>query len=409
MRTSQRTADDAAIFSVLIRYLFIFCGLLWCLAPGYSQEEPTSPKAAVAILARWIKNLQFTTQALPSYGGLKVHHTPSATGADGTLYYRVSPYISNLGVLGLLRAKMPDSLPTAQLWMGWYFAHLSEKSAPDGVPLEHFYKADGSGETTCVKPGDHALCNYNDATDSAAATFFCVLWAAHETGLPNDFFNAPGRRQQIENLAVVLLKLQQADGLCWAKNDYRAKYLEDNCEVFAGLRDLAKFERAVFRDEKRAQEYEQAALRVRAGILRELYDTDKKLYRVAKFEDGKLHDTKLTVWYADMQAQLWPHLWGVVPVNDAKSQEAVNALNTYWNGKERADWAANPSGASGWIEAGVAHAVWLAGNKVHTQIYLQNVKRLKFPTPQNVGFGWPFSISDAGWLLETFSQQNAAN
>ena len=185
-----------------------------------------------------------------AFGGLRIHHTVAAKGADGTPYFRVSPYNSNLAVSGLLRTGTAEMLQIAQCWIRWYFNHLTPQSAPDGVPLEHFYTVDGKSETTCVKPGDARLCHFNDATDSAAATFFCVLEAARQAGLANSIFIE--NRTKIEALATTLLQLQQADGLFWAKMDYRAKYLEDNCEVFAGLRDLAALQRAVFQDEEEA-------------------------------------------------------------------------------------------------------------------------------------------------------------
>ena len=369
------------------------------MAPGQAAPNE-SDTAAINRLTRWIAALQYSDPALPSFGALKIHHDVAAIGADGTRYFRVSPYVSNLGALGLLRVRQSENLAIAQRWINWYFAHLDTKSASDGVPYEHFYHADGDGETTCIKPDNAALCRYNDATDSAAATFFCVLWAAHQAGVSDEFFTTAGRKAQIETLATVLLKLQQPDGLCWAKSDYRVKYLEDNSEVFAGLRDLAALEKTVFHDEERARIYSEAAARVRDGILHELYDAKTQLYHVAKFEDGKLHAPNLDVWYADTQAQMWPHLWGVVAPNEARTQAVVKALNEHWNGKNRPDWSAAPGAANnGFIEAGVAHAVLLAGDTARVQTYLAAIKRQQFgENPQNP-FAWPFSLADAGWLL----------
>lgn len=51
------------------------------------------------------------------------------------------------------------------------------------------------------------------------------------------------------------------------------------------------------------------------AIATDLYDPTTRTYRVAKFESGKYSQTDLNVWYADMQAQLWPALFGVVPPN----------------------------------------------------------------------------------------------
>ena len=363
--------------------------------------EPTRSSDA-DMLAHWISAQQFSNPELPSYGGVKIHPGVAATSADGKQYQRVSPYFANLGVLGMLRTKSPGYVNLAENWIRWYFAHLNKESAPDGVPYEHFYLADGGGETTCVKPGDPFLCHYNDATDSAAATFFSVLWAAHEAGIARTTLNTPERKKLVETLAEVLLKLQQTDGLYWAKSDYRVKYLEDNSEVFAGLRDLANLERDVFNDAERSTFYKTAANRVQQAILKELYDPKAELYAVAKFEDNSRPAADLDKWYPDTQAQSWPHLFGVVPPTDPKTKAVMSAVNARWSGQTKPDWAANPDRINnGWIEAGDAYAALLTGDTWRVRKYIEAVKRLKFPKSADASdFEWPFSVTEAGWLLQ---------
>ena len=367
-------------------------------------EPPRPPDAAV--LAHWINAQQFRNPELPSHGGLKVHPGVATIGADGKRYCRVSPYSANLGVLGMLRTKAPGCVNLADHWIRWYFAHLNTQSAPDGVPYEHFYLADGGGETTCVKPGDSVLCHYNDATDSAAATFFSVLWAAHEAGFASTTLNTAGRKKLVETLAEVLLDLQQTDGLCWAKSDFRVKYLEDNCEVFAGLRDLANLEHDVFNDAGHSTLYRNAAARVQQGIFKELYDPKTKLYVIAKFEDNNRAAADLDKWFPDTQAQSWPHLFGVVSPADPKTRGVMFAVNARWSGQIKPDWAANPDQINhGSIEAGDAYAALLAGDTQRVRTYVQAVKRLKFPASADAsGFEWPFNVAEAGWLLQIVTQ-----
>lgn len=385
----------------------ILIGIALSMCPAFA-EPPHRDDADV--LAHWINALQYRDSKLPGYGGLKIHPGVAATSADGKQYCRVSPYVANLGVLGMLRTKAPGCVNIADQWIHWYFAHLNPQSAPDGVPYEHFYLADGSGETTCVKPGDHFLCHYNDATDSAAATFFSVLWAAHEAGIARTALNAGGRKKLVEALADVLLKLQQADGLCWAKGDYRVKYLEDNCEVFAGLRDLANLEHDVFNDPEHSTFYRKAAVRVQQGILKELYEPKTELYLIAKSEDNNRPAADLDKWFPDTQAQLWPILFGVVEPTDPKSLAVLSAVNAHWSGGTKPDWAANPGQINnGWVEAGNAYAALLAGDTKRVRTYLEAVKQLKFPkAAEGSGFEWPFSINDAGWLLQITDALNRA-
>lgn len=395
---------------------FLFLSVI-LVSQAARADIALSPDALM--LARWIGQRQFQNPALPSYGAIADADGPAAIGTDGKPYYNVSPYSANLAVIGLLQSGAPNAPDVAGRWIAWYFAHLSGQSAPDGVPYNHFYRADGAGETTCVKPGDPALCHYNDATDSAAATFFSVLWSAHEahtiTGRaevpfrqnPDLMFNTPERKQQVEKLATLVLTLQQRDGLCWAKNNYRVKYLEDNSEVFAGLCALANLERDVFNDPQRATLYHDAAERVCTGILAELYAPKTGLFRVAKFENGDCPAPNLDTWYPDTQAQLWPVLFGVLPAHDPSARTVAAAVNEHWNGHTRPDWARDPQHVNqGWAEAGHACAAMLMGETNRVRIYYEAVKRYKFKSvagkPQ---FAAPFSVDDAGWLLRILTTE----
>ena len=374
--------------------------ILLFLLVALQANATLSPDAAT--LMHWIAERQFQNPALASYGAIAQADGPAAIGADGQRYYSVSPYSANLAVVSLLQSGAPDSLNLAERWIDWYLAHLNSQSAPDGVPYNHFYHANGTGETICVKPGDAFLCHYNDATDSAAATFFLVLEAAHHAGMSDSVLNKPQTGRQLEALAGLVLALQQRDGLCYAKWDYRVKYLEDNSEVFAGLSALAHLERDVFNDARRSAFYQNAAVRLRRGILSELYDPKARLFYVAKFENNDRPKLNLNTWYPDTQAQLWPVLFGVVPPKDPRALAAVGAVNGQWNGKTRPDWAQDPQHVNqGWVEAGHAYAAFMMGETNRVQAYLQAVKRYKSKLesgkPQ---FAGPFGVDDAGWLLQ---------
>lgn len=378
---------------------------LICVAPSIcARSAELSSGSDADRVAHWIISQQYTNPALPGLGGIKASPEPVAYGPDGKPYCSVTPYYANLAVTALLRTRTPQCTRVAELWIGWYFRHLNSQSAPEGVPCDEFYRMDmdGGGETNCVKPGDPLLCHHNDATDSAAATFFSVLWAAHEAGLPSGTLSSPERKRQVEALAGVVLKLQQADGLCWARADYRVKYLEDNCEVFAGLRDLADLEQDVFNNAAQSATYRQAAERVRRGIVNELYDNSAKLYRTAKFEDGKRPLANLDKWYPDTQAQLWPLLFGVASMNDSPTRAVIAAVNGHWDGHGKPDWASEPGRVNeGWLEAGNAYGMLLAGETERVRTFAAAVRPLKFRTN---GFAGPFNVEDAGWLLEVLSK-----
>ena len=391
----------ARIHIMVGRWMLFLCVVL--IARVAVAQETLSPDAAR--LARWIAARQYQAPALASYGAIRSAEGPAANGPDGRPYYDVSPYSANLAVIGLLQTRTPEAMTVADRWIHWYFAHLNARSAPEGVPYNHFYRATGDGETTCVKPGDPFLCHYNDATDSAAATFFLVLWAAHAAGMPASTLDKPDRRQEVERLANVVLKLQQPDGLCWAKSNYRVKYLEDNSEVFGGLSALARLDRDVFNDARRAHTYRDAAERVRVGILSELYDSKAKLFRVAKFENNDCPAPNLNTWYPDTQAQLWPVLFRVIDVSDPRESSAAAGIDGHWNGRIKSNWAEDPEHVNqGWVEAGHAYGALLMGETNRVRIYRRAVKQYKFkPEGGTLHCAGPFSVDDAGWLLRILS------
>jgi len=361
-------------------------------------------------VADWIQSLQFTDPGQPSFGGIRVHHTASAIGKqDGKPYYRVSPYINNLAVSGLLASKAPFRLQVAERWIDWYFRHLTPASAPDGVPYEHFYLQDGSGETVCVVPGDPHLDHYNDATDSAAATFLSLLRDYLRSGGTSTQLRTSEWHKRLEGMADALLRLQQPDGLFWAKASYRTKYLEDNCEVFDGLQALAELERQVYANAERARAAEEAAKRLKQGVQTELYAATGS-WRVAKFEDGTIQQADTGRWYPDMQCQMWPHLYSLVAVDAPQTLAVRKTL--------REKWASNEPGAAhlnwtrdlakinnGVVNSDVAYAALLLGQRENVEAYLRAFHTLKFPdVPSHHNFDWPFTPLDAGWLLRIYAR-----
>lgn len=366
-----------------------------------------SASVDIATVAKWMMNLQYTNRALPSYGALKVHHTAGHTAPDGAKYFRVVPYQVNLGVRGLLRTSVADRHQTARRWMNWYLQHLNLKGTPPGLVYDHWYLADGTGETTCPPGIAPALCDFDDASDSAAATFLGMAWEYCEIGGDTDFFQAAGHKAKLETIADVMLALQQEDGLAWAKNSYRAKYVMDNSEVYWGLHAMSRLESAVFGDGRAAKKYEAAAQRVRDGIHKSLLDAKSGLYHVAKHENGAVDAARLDVWYPDATAQVWPLLFGVVDAASAPAKVTMASINHIWDGDPQPDWSARPVDAAGFTWTSIAYASVLVGNKARARAHTAFVKALKFPqTPDEAGFATSFTIIDGGWLLLTLSVLN---
>ncbi len=384
--------------------IILLCSICFCIALEATgiRAGAQTPATDASANADWLKSLQFKNASLASFGGIKVHHTPGATSpVTGKQYFRVSPYSGNLAVRSLLLSQQPGSVAVAERWIRWYFDHLNPTSAADGVPFEHFYLEDGSGETVTVVPGDPRLDRYNDATDSAAATFFSVLRAFLHAGGSKAILLVPESKLRLHKMAGALYALQQPDGLFWAKANYRAKYLEDNCEVFEGLVALKEIENQVYyANPAGVGRCELALQKLKHGIITELGSPDG-IWKVTKFEDGKIQTPDTDRWYPDMQCQLWPVLFGVVDAASAPAQKTKILLQTRWGGNGRPNWSTDALTVNGgFVNADVAYGAALLGLRSEARTYLKTVEAAKFPgaqAPQR--FAWPFTPLDAGWML----------
>ncbi len=82
----------------------ILATLVLCLVSIICSAQ-VADSSDSAIIANWIQAAQYTDPNLASFGALKVHSTPAAFTTERKQYYRASPYIGNLAVIGLLESK----------------------------------------------------------------------------------------------------------------------------------------------------------------------------------------------------------------------------------------------------------------------------------------------------------------
>lgn len=382
---------------------FFSVALLLMLFLSSVNSQLYAASADVETVANWIKSLQYTnTSYTDSLGAIKIHHSPGFIGSDGNYYFRVVPYNSNLAVLGLLQTSVDGKLGVVKSWMEWYLSHVDLNSSPPGLVYDHWYLADGTGESTCPPGIDLNLCEHDDASDSYAATFLGVARAYYEEGGDTAFMNTAGNKEKFETIAGVILGLQDVDGLTWAKDNFHIKYLMDNSEVYWGLNAMALLEEMVFGDTVAAQIYINAAELVLDGIDTELFNQGTGLYRVAKLENGTFEEANLNNWYPGTVAIVWPLLF--IDASSARAQTQMSALNNSWDGLLNPDWATNITDPNGFTWDSIGYAALLTGYQELSLNHVEFVKNLKFPTAENpVGFDWPFSVNDAGWLLSTLS------
>lgn len=386
--------------------LLLFLTFAVCPSRG-TAEEPISSAEDIRRLSDWIGKLQYTNPSVhASFGAIRRHHT---TGAGTPGLYQVTPYWANIAMLGLLRSGAERRRERVENWITWYVGHIRPGNEIDGTVVDHWYRADGSGETTCPAGIKPAECDTTDATDSAAATLLSLVSEYADT------FGADARRfllsdeidarRTLKRVAEAVLRLQQEDGLTWAKSDYRVKFLMDNCEVYHGLQAAARLQRTLLQDLVAAKRYETAAQRVRSAISGSLYDASTQLYRPAKFEDGNAPAADLNKWYPDTVAQLWPQLFSVVPPSGTVARRSMTLVNNHWDGAPKGDWTrtiVDPAGAPFPSVGYAAIRTRTAANRTRAKRQIEIIRSKFFPgEPGPADFPWPFTIADAGWLLMT--------
>ena len=212
--------------------IVVMCiSLVGPIRSGWAQQE-------VQQLQQSILDLQ-----LPN-GAFRVHPDPGAYGPDGAAWYAVQPYFVNCALRNLLitsdTAKLPGGGSAKQRaleasvekaverWIDWYMAHrMKGVSGRKGVVCVHWYQRDCSGETTRHPGGNRKLDDHSDADDSVCATIL---------DLGAVFLNCGGNQAVItrhknglREVADTIHELTDSiDGLTWAKENYRVKYLMDN-------------------------------------------------------------------------------------------------------------------------------------------------------------------------------------
>jgi hypothetical protein len=230
----------------------------------------------------------------------------------------IIPYFANLSALALA-----SSNPTGVAsYIDWYLGHVNRGRDRWGLAgtIYDFQVVDGVTEAM----------DYYDSADSYAATFLSAVAAYYRTTGDKDFVRA--RMADIELVASVILNLQQGDGLCWAKPLHLRKYLMDNSEVYRGLKDWAGVLASLGRAD-RAAGYEDAARRVREGILGKLWDGASQSFIWALDHRGGKRMVNWGKWYPDVISQVFPIVTGVLAPDDPRAiaiYERVNSLFPNW-------------------------------------------------------------------------------
>lgn len=310
-------------------------------------------------------------------GTLRVSHNPS-TYIDDVAYFTVEPYFAGMSLYWAFKADPELFRHEAAGWLTWWF---NNRNAATGSCLVHYCTADRSVLTT--KAGELPE-NKEDATDSNIAMWYLLL-DAFTSRYGADAFTAEFKAALHEPL-LALFKLYEPDGLTWAKQDYKVKYLMDNVEVVAGL-TAAESVISAFGPQKLGWRLAQFARDLRqqtALSVESLRDKRRRCWNVSEVYDGSKTAPDMTKAYPDLNCQVWPSIFGV-GTNDGLSIVERHYPN----------WARERISNDTMTDVHIVTAAKVAGRNEDVKAWLANVA----PSYEDDGrFKWPFTVAEAGML-----------
>ena len=305
---------------------------------------------------------------------------------DGAPSNIIDPYFASLGAMGL--PKTPTYAPTIENWIRWYLAHLNRPTA-NGAPPDVWNLGYTIYNYNVDSQSNEVSTNMADSTDSYAAMFLSLVW---------QYYSGGGARAQsfvhglsasdLNGIAQVMIKTQQPNGLTIAKTDYTIEYLMDNSEVYRGLRDAASLFHFVFNDDAHAQAYNDAADKVRQGILGVLWDAPNGTFAISNdvspgVPDVLEHSTLTrNNWYPDAPAQFWPVITGVIDASDPRAISAIQHFDAVWNDWYNLPWQSIPAGPAGdqtvldtfpWVAVAYGQRVM---NDPNVNTYINNIQNI---------------------------------
>jgi len=315
--------------------------------------------------------------------------------ADGAILSssnRINPYFANVAAMGLAKANTPASRAALVKWMKWYVAHLNQRDASGLSNTVYDYNYDAAtGRETPV--------NDYDSVDSYAATALSVAAAAYDAPGPDatlrDFVSS--HIATYEAIANLLdygspTGVREANGLTFAKPSYRADYLMDNSEVYAGLADFSKLEQSLGRTSQ-ANYYGSWANTSRQAILSQLWNPG-----TGRWDWALGSPSTLSRFYPDAAAQLWPTLFGVVSPSSAQASSSWAQFKTAWP-----NWSSDVIG-DGFPWTAMARAGQLMGekgaaNQLLSVVHTRYAPAWAQPSGCSVAPCGSWYDAEAGWFL----------
>lgn len=349
----SRVLGKLAAFTAIA---LVTAGTAAAFAPaGAPSTRSSVPTTEIEASADWILQGQLPNGAIASYVDRQF----------------VSPYGASFAALGLARAAAVtgDSryLDATWRWLRWY----QSQQRPSGYVTDYTV-SDGS---TVTSTGSM------DSTDAYAGMFLVAAQAAWQAS--HDRHRLATLAPGIAGAVRAIESTQEADGLTWAKPDYRVKYAMDQAETYAGLRAAVQLAGVLGNSKLRGAALTDAN-RLRAGFAR-LWNPSTGSYDWALHDDGSRQPTNWQNLYPDALEQLWPVAFGLV----TGTRAATVARN--FAAAEPAGWA---TGADNYWAVGA----W-AFQRVGRTAAAQSAATAISAEAARVDYAWPYTTGDAGQLI----------
>jgi hypothetical protein len=207
----------------------------------------------------------------------------------------VNPHFINLKWIDYLHNHKPSEQSAD--WIKWYLAHLNYPDDYDLTGTIYNYVIDSKG--TWISKGIY------NAADSYAASFLILL---------RDFLHKGGKIQlsdddlaRIDDIAWLILILQNPDGTIRYKSDSNVCFLMNNCEVWAGI--MAYNDLAQILQLKKKEQFETAGLDLYNAINTVWKNGNQYYWAVTEDEKMSIDSKK---FYPDRFSQLYPIAWGLL-------------------------------------------------------------------------------------------------
>jgi len=213
---------------------------------------------------------------------------PSGTFRLGPDRDQINPYFTNLALIALVRL---GELQMVQQHVQWYL---------------HRRTASGYVHDFRLMNGREVDTGTADSEDSYHATLFTLLAESVRVTEETDWIASC--LDDLIDVFDALIRLQQKDGLTWAKHSYRVKYLMDNCEVWRGLEDASFLFQRLGAGEKSVEAKRRAAA-CQSGIAA-MYCTLRGTYA--------MYDRTFPgwrKWYPDVTSQAFPIVYELAPAD----------------------------------------------------------------------------------------------